>query len=78
MKTDANKSKKWPVKRTIAISMVLVLITAGIILYNNYNRLLSESLMKSFNASIVSDVYELKFEELRVNIFLKGVSGCLM
>ena len=25
--------------------------------------------MKSFDASIVSDVYELKFEELRVNIF---------
>ena len=69
MKPNANTSKKWPVKRTIAISVVLVLITAGILLYNNYNRLLSESLMKSFNASIVSDVYELKFEELRVNIF---------
>lgn len=38
-------------------------------LYNNFNRLLSEALLKSFNTSIVSDVYELKFENLRVNVF---------
>ena len=49
----------------------IVIIITGIILYNNFNRILSDALMKSFNSSLASDVYELKFKNLNVNI-LKG------
>jgi len=49
----------------------VVLVIAGIILYYNFNRILSDALMKSFNSSIASDVYELKFKNLNVNL-LKG------
>jgi len=70
MKTDINTTKrKWPVLRTIVISVFTLLVVAGIFLYNNFNRLLSEALLKSFNSTLVADVYELKFENLRVNLF---------
>ena len=54
----------------IAGFFALVLI-AAIILYNNFNRILSDSLLKSFNSNVMSDVYELKFKNLNVNL-LKG------
>jgi len=50
-------------------SFFAVLSLAGILLYQNFNRLLSQALLRSFNSSIASDVYELKFENLRVNLF---------
>lgn len=62
----ATKSK-WPVKRTILIGLLLILTAAGYYFYINFNRLLSDALLKSFNSSVISDVYELKFENLRVN-----------
>ena len=62
-------SKKWPVKRTILISVIVILALAGIFFYQNFNRLLSDALLKSFNSSVISDVYELKFEKLRANLF---------
>ncbi len=61
--------KKWSVFKIIVLSSFVILVTAGVILYNNLNRLLTESLLKSFNSTVVSDVYELKFENLRVNVF---------
>jgi len=60
--------KKWSVKRKVLVSLLGVLLTAGILLYVNFNRLVSEAVMMSFNSSIISDVYELKFEKLRVNV----------
>jgi len=70
MKSDANTpKKKWPVKRIVAISFTIVLLIAAILLYNNFNRLLSDALIKSFESNIISDVYELKFERLNVNPF---------
>jgi hypothetical protein len=39
------------------------------LVYQNFNRLLSEALMKTFNTHIISDVYELKFRNLRVDVF---------
>ncbi|MEO8146528.1 MAG: hypothetical protein ABI723_02770 [Bacteroidia bacterium] len=68
MTTDNTSRKKWPVKRTIAVAVLLILTTAGIALYNNFNKLLSTALMNSFNSSNVSDVYELKFENLHVSL----------
>jgi hypothetical protein len=46
----------------------VVMLITGIILYYNFNRILSDALMKSFNSSVASDVYELKFKNLNVNI----------
>lgn len=70
MNTDAPTSKKkWSTFKIITISVLGFLMIGGILLYNNFNRLLSEALLKSFNSSIVSDVYELKFENLRANPF---------
>lgn len=61
-------------KRIILISVLVIVSIAGLLLYNNFNRLLSEALMRNFNSSIVSDVYELKFEKLRVNVFEGNIS----
>src|SRR6478609_1147840 len=69
MNTDPEKvSKKLSVKKIIALSILAVISVAGVILYNNFNHLLSDALLRSFNSSIASDVYELKFENLSVNI----------
>ena len=62
-------SKKRPVKRIIALVILVILSPTAIFLYSNFNRLLSDALLKSFNSSLTSDVYELKFEKLRVNLF---------
>lgn len=69
MKTGPNATKKkWPVTRTILLSVMVLLILSGIYLYRNFNRLLSDALLKSFNKSVISDVYELKFNKLQVNL----------
>ena len=46
----------------------IIMVITGIILYYNFNRILSDALMKSFNSILASDVYELKFKNLKVNI----------
>jgi hypothetical protein len=67
---DSDKKKRtWTIGRVVALSSVLLVVLAAFFLYRNFNRLLSESLMKAFNSHIVSDVYELNFENLRVNLW---------
>jgi hypothetical protein len=61
--------RKWSVKRIIALSALAILATVGILLYSNFNKIVSQAVMMSFNSNIISDVYELKFERLRVNLF---------
>jgi len=69
MDTGSNTTiKKWPTKRIIILSVLVLLSLTGIYLYRNFNRILSEALLNSFNSSVISDVYELKFEDLRVNL----------
>ena len=72
MKTETNnKKKKRSLKKIslwiIAVLFVIVSVVA-IFLYRNFNQLLASALIKSFNSSLMSDVYELKFEKLSVNI----------
>ena len=70
MKTEpGTPKKKWPVKRTIAISVLSILLLAAFLVYKNFNRIIADSLTKTFEADIISDVYELKFEKLLVNPF---------
>lgn len=77
METESNlKKKRRPVKKVIlwilAILFVILSI-ATIYVMRNFNQILADALMKSFNSSVVSDVYELKFEKLRVNVFSGNV-----
>lgn len=65
-KISAKRRRLWI--GGISISVFLIL---GTVIYFNFNNLLSAALMSSFNNNIVSDVYELKFEKLRIN-FLQG------
>jgi len=68
MNTDSKSpKKKWSVIRIILISIPIVLIGAGLLIYLNFNKLLSVALGKAFESTLVSEVYELKFENLRVN-----------
>src|SRR6185436_10372627 len=62
-------------KRLLWISGILLIIISGIsiYLYINLNRILSQALMNSFNSGAISDVYELKFEKLRVNFVLGNI-----
>ena len=70
MKTETDTPKrKWPVKRTIALSIITILAVAAFLVYKNFNRIIADSLTKTFEADIISDVYELKFEKLFVNPF---------
>jgi Domain of Unknown Function (DUF748) len=78
MKTETKSAKrKRSIKRTLlwitAILFVIISVTAGF-LYYNFNRLLSDALIKSFNSNIISDVYDLKFENLSVNFFLGNIN----
>ncbi len=54
--------------RVLGILFVIVTI-ATIYITKNFNQILADALMKSFNSNVVSDIYELKFEKLRVNLF---------
>ena len=78
MKDEINSTRaKHPVRRTILwiIGILFIILSTGaIFLYFNFNRLLSEALRKNFNASLISDVYELKFEKLNVNFLLGNIS----
>lgn len=61
--------RKRPIKRVIAIVVASIVLIGAVFLYNNFNRLISDALLKSFDSSIASEVYELKFEKLLANPF---------
>jgi hypothetical protein len=63
------KKAKRKLLLKILIIVTVILSIAGFYVYNNFNNLLTVALMNSFNSNVVSDVYELKFEKLRVNLF---------
>ena len=72
MPTRANKPKtKYPVwrivTRVLAVLFIL-LIAGGVFIYINLGKLLTNALNKGFNANVISDVYELKFEKLSVDL----------
>jgi len=74
MSSDPNPSKKkWSKLKITGVAFLVIVTAAGIYLYNNYNRLISEALLNSFNSTIVADVYELKFKKLRVNLLDRSI-----
>jgi hypothetical protein len=69
--------RKHPVRKVllwILAALFLILSIAGIYIYRNFNQLLSDALIKNFNSSLISDVYELRFEKLRVNPLMGNIS----
>lgn len=67
----SQKKRKRPIRKTILwiVGILFVLICGvAVYLYNNLNRLLTNALVKSFNSNIISDVYELKFDDLSVDL----------
>jgi hypothetical protein len=77
MKVAKPMKRKGRVKRIIlriTIVFFLLLIAGFVFLYYNLNRILTNALIKSFNSNIISDVYELKFEKLSVNLLAGNVS----
>src|SRR5918993_246279 len=71
--TRKKRSVKKIILWTVSV-LLLVLVGAGIYLYFNLNKVITSSLNKSFNSSIISDVYELKFERLSVNFMTGNIS----
>jgi hypothetical protein len=68
--------KKSRTKRIIIWILGVLLAIVGsvsIYLYSNYNRLLSDALLSAFDSSLFSDVYELKFEKLGVNLLTGNI-----
>jgi hypothetical protein len=60
---------KWSWGRRIAISLTIVILITGTLLYANFNRIAAEAVRYAFNSNIISNVYDLKFEKLRVDLF---------
>lgn len=53
----------------IVTGLFVCVIIAGLFFHISFNRILSNALVKSFNSTMVSDVYQLKFKNLNVNLF---------
>ncbi len=74
METETAKpKKKWSFSKKLLtiLGILIVIISIGsIYLYNNFNKLVAQALVNSFNAGAISDVYELKFDRLNVNLLL--------
>lgn len=71
------KKKKRPLKKILLWALALILLSAsitGVYIYRNFNQLLSVALLKNFNSTVISDIYELKFERLRVNILAGNIN----
>ena len=68
------KNKKWAINRMVIYLLTVLFFVVGIMfiyMYNNFNKIFTEAIYSAFNSNIISNVYELKFKKLRINI-LKG------
>ena len=77
METNPDIKKKKHLLRKIVlwVMAIVFVILLGLTFYvsRNLNRLVSEAFIKGFNSNAISDVYELKFEKLRINIFAGSI-----
>lgn len=68
--------KRHRIRNTILWILGILILIIGLVslyFYNNFNRLLSDALKKSFNSGIISDVYEFSFEKLGVNLLTGNI-----
>lgn len=61
------------VLRLIILAVIVILTVVSFYFYANFNRLISDAIMRSFNANVISDVYDLSFDRLNINIFTREV-----
>jgi hypothetical protein len=77
MEPIPEKKKKRHLFRKIAFWVIgITFVTLAALTFyvsRNFNKLLSEALIKGFNSNVISDVYELKFEKLRTNLFTGNI-----
>lgn len=57
----------------IALTVILILTVGSFYIYRNFNRLISNAIMQSFNSNVISDVYDLSFDQLNINIITGDV-----
>jgi hypothetical protein len=74
MTPEFNPSKKWSKKRIILTSLGALVALSIFLVYTNFNKLISIALRRAFESSLVSEVYELKFENLRVDPIQGNIS----
>ena len=67
-------NSKKPIRKIILWSATIVFVSLSIYAFRNFNQILADALLRSFNSNAISDVYELKFEKLRINIFLGNIT----
>lgn len=65
---------KRPVRKIILWSILVVFFCFSVYAFWNFNQILTNALFQSFNSNAISDVYELKFEKLRVNIIQGNIT----
>lgn len=65
---------KHPVRKIILWSALVVFVGFSVYAYVNFNQILASALQRSFNSNAFSDVYELKFDKLRVNFFQGNIT----
>jgi len=71
---NVKSNHKHPVRRFILWSALFIFVCFSIYAYWNFNQILANALQRSFNSNAISDVYELKFEKLRINIFQGNIT----
>jgi len=52
----------------VVLAAVVILSAGAFYVYKNFNRLISEAILRSFNSNVISDVYDLSFDHLSINI----------
>jgi len=57
----------------IILGVFMILTVLSFYFYTNFNRLISIAIMRSFNANVISDVYDLNFDRVNINIFTREV-----
>ena len=57
---------KW--RKIIALTVFLIISGLSFYFYRNFNRLISDAIIRTFNSNVISDVYDLSFDHLNINI----------
>jgi hypothetical protein len=69
IKNIGNRIRLWRKGLKIfVLSLLLVLIGGTVYVYFSFNRLISNAIVNTFNSNVVSDVYDLSFEHLDINV----------
>lgn len=71
MASAISKKRKWIIG--IIVGILLIIIVTVFVMYRNLNLLLTNALQSNFQSGLISEVYDLSFENLRVNPLLGNI-----